>query len=210
MRVTLKSPLGRNLHFEFVAHEREMDARALYLGEVVAELAGFTDPFSGAQVPTERLCYPVTYLSPELRSSIQNSAKDRENDQMYEQSLRKDAPKYENLVSEAALIVDGAAHLFANKVREPLVVVVGMPRVGKSGLMRKLALIAALAAEQDREAAVPVLCGAHEVGLGQCKGKAEIFSALRARWTRHAEFLASEDARNGLIWLIDDFEEVGA
>lgn len=61
--------------------------------------------------------------------------------------------------------MDGAAHIFANRARENFIMLLGMPKVGKSWLLRKLALISALNALRDSSEPAPLLVNLQKLPL---------------------------------------------
>ena len=169
-----------------------MDTQKSYAEQLISELATFVDPFSKAELRTELQCYPVSFLAHEHQ---QQWERDLDDNQQLWVSLQKDLPESEQRFSAPVVISDGAAYLFNNSSKLGLVALLGAPGLGKTSLLRKLALLQAQEARSCSTALIPLLVDLRTLApqlrqasnmmdfLELCVGQYEEFEAfLRHQW----------------------------
>lgn len=169
-----------------------MDTQKAYAEQLVSELATFVDPFSKAELRTELQCYPISFLPHEQTPLFD---RDLDDDQLLWASLQKDLPETEQRFNSPVTISDGAAYLFNNRTKLSVVALLGAPGLGKTSLLRKVALLLAQEARSSPTSPVPLLvdlralapqlrqtCNMMEF-LELCVGQYEEFEAfLRDHW----------------------------
>lgn len=87
-------------------------------------------------------------------------------------------PKNEGGNRVIPCIADGAAHILGNKEREPLVILLGSPKSGKSTLCKKIALLAAMNALDKSEEPVPLLVNLGNVNFANIFSRMDLLEAF--------------------------------
>ena len=181
-----------------------------YVEFLISKLATFRDPISMSEISTEMLCYPVSFLNSEQLKSLETEMNhDPEEDQLTGTSLAHDLPKEESANYHHPNITDGAAHILLNKVREPLVTLLGMPKIGKSSLLRKIALMAAQERLSCPEKPVPVLVDLKKALAPDISSKMEFVEACLSQYEEFEAFLREELFQGRLILLLDGLDSIG-
>ena len=180
-----------------------------YADYIISKFSNFLDPFSVTEISTERLCYPVIYASEEMLKGWQvlNQGKDIEDDLLTQQSLLKDLPDFEKSSMGHSYIADGAAHILRNRVRESFVQLIGMPRIGKSTLLKKIALLAAQDMKQEQGSPAPLLVSLEAVmKKSEITSKMELVEACFAQYEEFEAYLRERFFQGRIIMLFDDVD----
>lgn len=188
-----------------------MDIYSTYLATLHDQLSVFIDPFSQTHILTERLSYPITYLSSEqLRPiSISDSLQDRDDDQLIELSLQQDLPRVEQTSGTHPYITDAAAHILNNRTRDRFVIILGMPKMGKSWLLRKLALLSIQQAKLDSNQPVPLLVPLKNICKFELNSKMDFIEACLGLYEEYEALLRGILFQGRLILLLDGLEDTG-
>lgn len=180
-----------------------------YANYLISRLSTTKDPFSTSDVQTEMICYPISYLSGNQLVGLEASIlQDSEDHQLVFDSLQKDLPISEKTANELNFIADGAAHLLANAHRENLVILLGMPKIGKSSLLRKVALLAALNLKNDPSGPAPLLVNLKRAMDCEITGMMQFMEACYSQFEEHEAFLREKFFKGKLILLLDGLDEV--
>jgi hypothetical protein len=188
-----------------------MDLYSTYLKTLHDSLASFTDPFSQTVISTDRLSYPITYLTSEqLRPiSISDSLQDRDDDQLIELSLQQDLPRLEYTSTSHPYITDASAHILNNRNRDRFVIILGMPKIGKSWLLKKLALLAVQQARQDSAHPVPLLVPLKSICKFELNSKMDFIEACLGLYEEYEALLRGMLFQGKLMLLLDGLEDTG-
>jgi hypothetical protein len=130
-----------------------------YADFLIHQYSSFSDPFSQTLLPTERLCYPIFYANEDFLSGLElkGQLKDIEDVVLTRDSYFKDLPAFEKSAQIQCFIPDGAAHILKSLQTEPMIQLLGMPKIGKSSLLRKIVLLSAYALKKDPNSYTPLL-----------------------------------------------------
>ena len=182
-----------------------------YSDYIISKFSNFLDPFSLTEIHTERLCYPVNYASEDIIKGWQgiNRGKDAEDDLLTQQSLLKDLPDFERSFIPQTYITDGAAHILQNRNRESLVQLLGMPKIGKSTLLKKIALLAAQEMKQELNSSVPLLINLEITMKNEISSKMELIEACFAQYEEFEAYLREKFFQGKIILLLDELDKVG-
>lgn len=182
-----------------------------YADYIISKNSNFLDPFSLTEISIERLCYPVAYANEDMIKGWQgiNKGKDVEDDLLIRQSLIKDLPDFEKQHLAQTHITDGAAHILRNRVRESLVQLLGMPKIGKSTLLKKIALLAAQDMKQDPLAPAPLLISLENVLKNDISSKMELIEACFSQCEEFEAYLREKFFQGKIILLLDELDKVG-
>ena len=181
-----------------------------YSDYIISKFSNVLDPFSLTEINTERLCYPVNYASEDIIKGWQgiNKGKDVEDDLLIQQSLLKDFPDFEKSFIVQTYIADGAAHILRNRNRENLVQLLGMPMIGKSSLLKKIALLAAQEMKKDINFPVPLLINLEITMKNDISSKMELIEACFAQYEEFEAYLREKFFQGKIILLLDEFDKV--
>ena len=181
-----------------------------YADYIISKFSNFLDPFSLTEISIERLCYPVIYATDDMIKGWQgiNRGKDVEDDLLTRQSLSKDLPEFEKNTVLHTCITDGAAHILRNKSRESLVQLLGMPKVGKSTLLRKIALLAAQEMKQDPNCPAPLLINLESTMKSEIASKMELIEACFSQYEEFEAYLREKFFQGKVILLLDELDRI--
>ncbi|CAG9331970.1 unnamed protein product [Blepharisma stoltei] len=180
-----------------------------YANYLISRLSIFKDPFSSTEIQTEMLCYPISYLAEDQLKGLEcGLLQDIEDHQLIFDSLQKDLPKSEKLSYEHHFIADGAAHLLANSHRENFVFLLGTPKIGKSSLLRKIALLAAQNLKSNSNSPVPLLVNLKKVMEYEVSSMVQFMEACYSQLEEFEAFLRQKFFHGKIILLLDGLDEV--
>lgn len=176
---------------------------------IIYKYSVFLDPFSITEIKTECLCYPVSYASKETLEGLNDlcSSKDAEDDIIVRQSLEKDM-KYLNKSFPVESIADGAAHIWNTRNSQALVQLIGMPKIGKTSLLRKIALLAAYTLKSDPKALVPLLINCETLANHPISCKMEMIETCFSQFEEFEAYLREKFFSGKLVLLLDEVEKV--
>lgn len=181
-----------------------------YADYIISKHSKFLDPFSLTEISIERLCYPVVYANEDMIKGWQGISlgKDMEDDLLTKQSLLKDLPSFEKCHLNQTYITDGASHILRNKQRENFVQLVGMPKIGKSTLLKKIALLAAQDMKQDPFAPVPLLINLENAMKDEISSKMEMIEACFSQCEEFEAYLRERFFQGKILLLLDELDKV--
>lgn len=178
---------------------------------LIHKYSSFLDPFSMTEINTERLCYPVSYANEDMIKGLEsiNKGKDMEDDILVRQSILKDFPDFEKAGNFDSFIADGAAHILNNKNKEPIVQLIGMPKTGKTSLLKKIVFISALQLKANPNSFVPVLVNSEIFAQASITGKMELIEACFTQFEEFEAYLREKFFAGKIILLLDEMQRVG-
>lgn len=181
-----------------------------YADYIISKFSKFLDPFSLSEISTERLCYPISYATEEMVRGWEgiNQGKDVEDDLLIRQSLLKDLPGFEKASVSQAYINDGAAHILRNRTRESLIQLLGMPKIGKSTLLKKIALLAAQEMKQDPNSPAPILINLETTFKSEVTSKMELIESCFSQYEEFEAYLRDKFFQGKVILLLDELDKV--
>ena len=176
---------------------------------IIYKYSVFLDPFSITELNTEHLCYPVSYASKECLEGLHtlSASKDPEDDLLIRQSSKKDLSHFMQ-TPEVDSIPDGAAHILKSKSISPYIQLLGMPKIGKSSLLRKLALLAAYALKSDPTAPAPLLVSCEVLLQQPITCKMEMIELCFSQFEEFEAYLREKFFSGKLILLLDEAEKI--
>jgi hypothetical protein len=176
---------------------------------IIYKYSVFLDPFSITEINTEQICYPVSYASEETLEGLQSlsSSKDCEDDMLIRQSIEKDLSHFDESF-ESDSIPDGASHILKSREQHPFVQLLGMPKIGKTSLLRKLALQAAYLLKSDPNGLVPLLVSCEVLLQQQITCKMEMIELCFSQFEEFEAYLREKFFQGKIILLLDEAEKV--
>ena len=159
-----------------------------------------------SEIPTERICYPVSYANEDLFRGFSSFKKgDMEDELLVKQSLVKDLPEFERVHLPQTYITDGAAHILRNRFRENFIQLLGMPKIGKSTLLKKIALLAAQDMKTDPSAPAPLLVSLSSLPK-DISSKMELIEACFAQFEEFEAYLRQNFFQGRILLLLDELD----
>lgn len=179
-----------------------------YADFIICKYSKFLDPFSLTEISTERICYPVSYATEDMFRGWNGAKVDFEDDLLIRQTLLRDLPEFEKSNLPQTFITDGAAHILRNRMRENFIQLLGMPKIGKSTLLKKLALLAAQDMKQDPSSPAPLLINLESISKLEICSKMELIEACFSQYEEFEAYLREKFFEGRIILLLDELDSV--
>jgi Predicted NTPase (NACHT family) len=140
---------------------------------------------------------------------IQEGVKGRdiEDDILMRQTVGKDIPDFE-LEFSNRIIADGAAFIYQNQEKEPMVQLIGMPKIGKTSLLRKIAVIAAQDLQANNTSPAPLLVNLGFLASFQISSKMELIESFFSQYEEFEAYLREKFLKGQILLLLDEMDKV--
>jgi hypothetical protein len=175
-----------------------------YIEFVQTHFQSVTDPFSLQSLPTELLCSPIAYLT-QSEARVFEQPGDREDMQLLENSLKRDLPVIEQVREHRLAITDGASHLWGSRPNDSFALVLGIPAIGKTTMLKKIALLCANDAV-DPESPVPLFVELSKLPPSAFISKMDFLEACFGQVEEYEAFLREKFYTGQLVLLLDGLE----
>lgn len=175
-----------------------------YVQFVKSEFHSVVDPFTMQALPTELLCNPIAYLT-QSEARVYEQGGDREDMQLLEQAIARDLPITEQGGHSRLAITDGASHLWGSRLQDSYALVLGIPAIGKSTLLKKVAQLCTTSATEP-DSPIPLLVELHKLPLSAFISKMDFIEACFAQVEEYEAFLREKFYTGQLVLLLDGLE----
>jgi hypothetical protein len=177
---------------------------------ILKKFSNFLDPFSLTEISTERLCYPISYATEDFIKGMHTAYKEKvdEDDLLIRQSLLKDFPELEKDFIRNSYITDGAAYLLKGQTVQPTIQLIGMPKIGKTSLLKKIALLAAQDLKKNPSSPVPLLINSEVILHSQVSTKMEFIESCFSQYEEFEAYLREKFFEGKIILLLDELDKI--